>query len=128
MLQLLIADASEALRLGLRMIFSIDPQQINVVAEASSVIDLLQLTHTHRPDVIIVDGDMAGFDTALSQMSEQCRDCALIVLTMQTNPEFKRIMLQSGATCCLEKRASPDELLKVIHRVRLSKMTLPLAA
>lgn len=128
MLQLLIADASEALRLGLRMIFSIDPQQINVVAEASSVIDMLQLAHAHRPDVIIVDGDMAGFDLALSQISERCRECALIVLTMQTNPEFKRTMLQFGATCCLEKRASPDELLKVIHQVRLSKMALPLAA
>ena len=128
MLQLLIADASEALRLGLRMIFSLDPQQINVVAEASSVIDLLQLAHTHRPDVIIADGDMAGFDLALSQIGERCRDCAVIVLTMQTHPEFKRTMLQLGAICCLEKRASPQELLNAIHLVSQIKSALPLAA
>lgn len=50
MIRLLIADASDALRIGLRMIFSLDPQHITIVAEESRANEVLHSAQLYCPD------------------------------------------------------------------------------
>jgi DNA-binding NarL/FixJ family response regulator len=128
MIRLLIADASEALRIGLRMIFSLDPQRISIVAEESNAQCVLQSAQLHRANVVIIDGDFEDADTIIPRLSKSCKLSALIVLTMKTDPQIKQYMHDLGASLCIEKRASPQELLNCMRDIAEPAIPLPLAA
>lgn len=128
MIRLLIVDASEALRIGLRMVFSLNPQQITVVAEESCATKALSAAHTYRPDIIIIDGDLDGVEAVMAKLFEQCRLSALIVLTMETDPLHKQLFYALGASACIEKRSSPQELLNYVQKIAQATQTLPIAA
>jgi DNA-binding NarL/FixJ family response regulator len=115
--RLLIADASTALRIGLRMIFGLD-STIEIAAEASSADELQQLAFETQPHVVVFDADMQGIDTAIRFIIRALPKCQLIALTMQTSSQFQSHILGIGATACIEKRASPLELLDAVQSAR----------
>ena len=128
MIRLLIADASEALRIGLRMIFSLDPQHITVVAEESCAERALSAAYNHHPDIIIIDGDLAGVEDVMTTLAARCQRAGLIVLTMKTNPLHIQHFYNLGASACIEKRTSPQELLNYVREIAQGIHNLPLAA
>ena len=128
MIRLLIADASEALRIGLRMIFSLDPQHISIVAEESNAHCVLSSAQLYLPDVVIIDGDFEDADIIIARLAKVCKLSALIVLTMKTDPHVKQYMRELGASLCIEKRTSPQELLNCIHDIAEPTTALPIAA
>ena len=128
MMRLLIADASDALRIGLRMIFSLDPQHIIIVAEESCANAVLNSARLYRPDMIIIDGDLEGAQPIIQRIAKLPGLLALIVLTMNTDPLIKQRMGDDGASICIEKRASPQELLNYVRAVVHANLAVPLAA
>ncbi len=63
--RLLIADASTALRIGLRMIFGLD-SSIEISAEAASADELQNQAFETQPHVVVFDADMPGIDAGHS--------------------------------------------------------------
>ena len=128
MIRLLIADASDALRIGLRMIFSLDPQHITIVAEESRANEVLHSAQLYCPDVIIIDGDLEGVQSVIQRISKLPGLLALVVLTMNTDPRIKQQMCDNGASTCIEKRASPQELLNFVRAIMHKHLAVPFAA
>ena len=88
----------------------------------------LSAAHTYRPDIIIIDGDLDGVEAVMAKLFEQCRLSALIVLTMETDPLHKQLFYALGASACIEKRSSPQELLNYVQKIAQATQTLPIAA
>jgi DNA-binding NarL/FixJ family response regulator len=115
--RLLIADASSALRLGLRMIFGLD-ETLTVSAEAATSDELEQMALQTQPHVIVFDADMPGVDRAIRFILRGLPKCQLVGLTMQTSAQFHGYVMEMGAFACIEKRASPMELLEAVQSAR----------
>jgi DNA-binding NarL/FixJ family response regulator len=115
--RLLIADASDALRLGLRMIFSLDPS-VSIVADLDCADALRDYVCALRPDVVVYDADMAGADRVIDATRLDAPDTVWLALTMQTSDRFRALVIEQGASACIEKRASPLELLDAFEQHR----------
>lgn len=115
--RLLIADASDALRLGLRMIFSLDPT-VSIVADLDCAEALRDYVCALRPDVVVYDADMPGADTVIAATRLDAPNAIWLALTMQTSDRFRALVIAQGASTCIEKRASPLELLDAFEQYR----------
>jgi DNA-binding NarL/FixJ family response regulator len=120
--RLLIADDSEALRIGLRMIFGLD-RTLDITAETGSADEMETLALHTRPHVIVFDADMSGADRSVSEILRHLPECRIIALTMQTNAGFHQFLRELGVTAVIETRASPLELLDAVQAAR---KTIPL--
>ncbi len=117
--RLLIADSSAALRMGMRMIFGLD-EQIYITAEAGSADELERLALETQPQIVVFDADMDGVERAVRAVVRALPGCKPVALTMQTSSHFHAHVLSLGATACIEKRASPLELLDAVQDARRS--------
>ena len=125
MIRLMIVEASEALRIGLRMIFSLD-HHLKIVAETQSATSALLLAGEHTPDVIVLDVDMPDGDWTLQKLVASHPYCRIVVLTIRPGREDYRHVMNLGAFACIEKRSSPQELLNAVERA--SSLSQPEAA
>ena len=78
--------------------------------------------------MIIIDGDLEGAQPVIQRIAKLPGLLALIVLTMNTDPLIKQRMRDDGASICIEKRASPQELLNYVHAVVHANLAVPFAA
>ncbi|NJM40874.1 MAG: response regulator transcription factor [Anaerolineae bacterium] len=118
MIRLMIVEASEALSIGLRMIFSID-RHLKIVAETQSATSALLLAGEHVPDVVVLDVDMPDGDWALQKLVASHPYCRIVVLTIRPGREEHRHLMHLGAFACVEKRSSPQELLNAVAQASL---------
>ena len=118
MVRLMIVEASEALYIGLRMIFSLD-RQLDIVAETKSAASALLLAGEHIPDVIVLDVDMPDGDWTLQKLVASHPYCRIVVLTIRPGREDQRNLMHLGAFACVEKRSSPQELLNAVAQASL---------
>lgn len=114
MARLMLVEASEALRIGLSMIFSLD-KSLEVVAETDTADDVMQLVTRHSPDVVVLDVDMREGDDTLTQLSCVFPDLRIVVLTIRPGHADHQRLLEMGAFACIEKRASPQDLLNAVQ-------------
>ncbi len=72
-----------------------------------------------RPDVALLDLTMprVGGMKALQEMTRNCRETQVLVLTMHDDPAYLRSALAAGASGYLLKRAVDAELLAAIRAV-----------
>jgi two-component system, NarL family, response regulator NreC len=108
-----IADDHAVVRKGLRLLVDADPG-LHVVAEAGTVPDALRMARAHRPHVLILDLNMPGV-RSLPAIPEFVERTAVVVLTMQNDPEFARTALQAGALGYVLKEAADTELVDAIR-------------
>lgn len=118
MIRLMIVEASEALSIGLRMIFSLD-RHLKIVAETQSATSALLLAGEHMPDVIVLDVDMPDGDWTLQKLVASHPYCRIVVLTIRPGREEHRHLMYLGAFACIEKRSSPQELLNAVSRASM---------
>jgi DNA-binding NarL/FixJ family response regulator len=118
MIRLMIVEASEALRIGLRMIFSLD-RHLTIVAETQSASSALLLAGEHIPDVVILDVDMPDGDWTLQKLVASHPYCRIVVLTIRPGREDQRNLMHLGAFACVEKRSSPQELINAVSRAAM---------
>jgi DNA-binding NarL/FixJ family response regulator len=118
MIRLMIVEASEALSIGLKMIFSLD-RHLKIVAETQSATSALLLAGEHIPDVIVLDVDMPDGDWTLQKLVASHPYCRIVVLTIRPGREEHRHLMYLGAFACIEKRSSPQELLNAVSRASM---------
>jgi two-component system response regulator NreC len=111
-----IADDHTVVRQGLRLLID-NEEGLQVVAEAGNVPDAERLTRAHRPSVLVLDLNMPGGSSleAIPRLREHSPDTAIVVLTMQDDPEFARQALRTGALGFVLKEAADEELLQAIR-------------
>jgi two-component system response regulator NreC len=112
-ISIVLADDHEVVRAGLRLLLQ-NEDGMHVVGEAGDVPGALRLVETRRPDVLVLDLNLRG-SPSLSAIATVKDACAVVVLTMQSDPVFAREALQAGARAYVLKEAAGAELVTAVR-------------
>ncbi|HWT22358.1 MAG TPA: response regulator transcription factor, partial [Solirubrobacteraceae bacterium] len=115
-IDIVLADDHAMVRSGLRMLLEAEPD-FRIVAEAGDVETALAYTREHRPRVLLLDVNMRGAPSlpAIPDILEASSDTAIVVLTMQDDPDYARWALTSGASGYVLKEAAEAELVEAVR-------------
>jgi len=118
MIRVSIVDDHELVRTGIIRILG-DVSDIEVVAEASSGEEAVQMVKSHRPDVVLMDVNMPGIGgiEATRKLTQIYPDLKVIVVTIHVDDPFPSRMLQAGAVGYLTKGCAVDEMVNAIREV-----------
>ena len=112
-IDIVLADDHEVVRAGLRLLLQ-GEEGLHVIGEAGNVPDALRLVELRHPDVLVLDLNMPG-PSSLTAIAEVKDTCAVVVLTMQSDPAFAREALQAGARAYVLKEAAGAELVTAVR-------------
>ena len=120
MIRVLVADDQALVRGGFTVLLDNDPG-IEVVGEASTGQQAVDLVARHHPDVVLMDirmPDMDGIE-ATRRITEDpsCESTRVLVLTTFDLDEYVFEALRAGASGFLLKDTQPTELLNAIQVV-----------
>ncbi len=107
---LMLVDDHSVVRLGLKAYFATLPD-IQVVAEAASGKEALELAARHAPDVVLMDLIMPGMDgvEATQLVKKASPRTQVIVLTSHHDDEHIFPAIRAGALSYLLKDIDPDD-------------------
>ena len=114
--RVLIVDDHEVVRRGLRGMLS-GERDLWVVGEAADGGEALAVCRRERPDVVLMDVRMPGMDglEATRAIKGELPRTAVLVVTMQEDPDYLYEALRAGASGYLLKDASRTELLRAVR-------------
>lgn len=118
MLKVFIVDDHDLVRLGIRGILD-GVGDIQVVGEAGTGEDAIDLIDTTKPDVVLMDIKMPGMGglEATRQMLRKRQSYKIIVLTTCDQEPYPSRLLQAGAAGYLTKDCSAEEMVTAIRKV-----------
>lgn len=125
-IRLLVVDDHQAFRLGLVAIVNEYPD-LEVVAEAGTATQAIELCRTCHPDVVLMDlrlPGMSGVEATLA-IRKEFPQCRIIVITTYDGDEDIYRALQSGAQGYLLKDMSKEELVDAIRTVHAGECRIP---
>nr|WP_239062356.1 response regulator transcription factor [Streptomyces sp. SID13031] len=126
-----MADDQKLIRSGFRVLVNSAPD-LEVVAEAANGQEAIELAHSERADVILMDIRMPVLDglAATRQIiaDESLAGVRVLILTTFEVDEYVFEAIRAGASGFLGKGAEPEELINAIHTVaRGDALLSPLA-
>ncbi|MBL7077426.1 MAG: response regulator transcription factor [Kiritimatiellae bacterium] len=116
---LFLADDHAMFRKAMRIFLEQQPD-LNIVGEAGTGEETLELLDTCRPDLLLLDislPDIPGTVVARRAL-KHFPELLVIVLTMHQEEYYAQDMIRLGVKGFVLKRSTGDELLEAIHRVR----------
>jgi DNA-binding NarL/FixJ family response regulator len=121
-MQILLADNQPQVRFGLSVLLEHQPG-IEIIGEAANARDLLALSQTSCPDLILLDWRLPKMQTAdlLAHLREICPSATVIVLSGR--PEARRAALDAGADGFVGKYELPEKLLAAINECPCAQET-----
>lgn len=121
----LLVDDHSVVRMGLKAYFATLPD-IQVIGEASSGDEAVQLAAQYAPDVVVMDLIMPGTDgvEATRKVKKTSPRTQVIVLTSYHDDEHIFPAIRAGALSYLLKDIDPDDLADAIRRARKGEATL----
>jgi DNA-binding NarL/FixJ family response regulator len=127
-IRLLIVDDHFVVRLGLASALNLEPD-MEVVAEAKTGAEAVELFARHRPDVVIMDYQLPGMNGAEATAAIRSRfpDARVVVLSVYKGEEDVHRAVQAGASGYLPKSGEPDELLAAIRALHAGGRYFPKA-
>jgi len=114
-IRMLVADDHEVVRTGLASLL-VDTD-IEIVAEAGSGQEEIDLATEHRPDVVLLDirmPDMDGLD-ALERIRRVLPDVKVVMLSTYDNPTYVARAVALGASDYVLKGACRQDILNTIR-------------
>jgi len=115
-MKILLVDDHALFRAGLRALIDAQPDMA-VVGEATDGRELLECVTQLKPDVVLLDIVMPGFNgiEAIRRLRDQMPHSQIVVVSMHATEEYVVSALQAGALSYLLKDAPPKELIKAIQ-------------
>jgi DNA-binding NarL/FixJ family response regulator len=120
-----LVDDHELVRTGFRMILQ-QQADIEIVGEAGSAEEGLQMIRALQPDVALIDVHMPGMSGVelTERMVRAKLPTQIIILTVVEDARFPKRLLDAGALGYLTKVCTSDELLAAIHQVAAGRRYL----
>jgi DNA-binding NarL/FixJ family response regulator len=117
-LRLLIADDHPAFRAGLRLLLE-SLGDVEVVGEAATGAEVVELAVEHRPDVVVMDLQMpeVGGIEATRAIVARAPGVSVLVLTMFEDEDSVFAALRAGARGYVLKGAGQEELARAIRAI-----------
>lgn len=118
MTKLLLCDDHRLVRAGLRRVLE-DTPGMDVVAEAGSGEEALELLRQHEPDVLLMDVNMPGMGglEATRRILQRYPSIKIIAVSMHMEEPYPSRLLSAGARGYISKDAAADEVVSAIRRV-----------
>jgi DNA-binding NarL/FixJ family response regulator len=123
--RILLADDHQIMREGLKALLGKHPS-MEVIAEAQTGIEALELARKERPDVVVMDiamPDINGIE-ATRQLKSELADIKIIALSMHSDRRFVSEILKAGASAYVLKQAAFEDLEKAIKAAMLNRTFL----
>jgi len=124
-IRILMADDHVILRQGTIALLRKE-QDLEVIGEASTGQEAIELAHRLKPDVVIMDVRMpvlSGVE-ATRQICSGLSEIKIIVLTAHNDDQYVYSAFEAGASGYLLKTAPVSELIKAIHQVHQGEASL----
>ena len=117
--RVLIVDDHELVREGIAAMLE-GVEEVQLVGEARTGREALEVARRELPDVILMDVRMPDMDglEATRRIKEERSRTAVIVLTMHENPAYLREAVRAGAAGYLLKDVSREELLDAVKQIQ----------
>ena len=117
-LRVLIADDHPLFRKGMRALLTVTPE-IEVVGEAATGQETIELAATLQPEVIIMDLQMPGVNgiEATRQILQVSPHIRILVVTLFEDDESVFTALRAGARGYILKDAKEEEMVRAIRAV-----------
>lgn len=117
--RILIVDDHRLLRAGLKTLLNSDPN-LEVVGEATSGEEALNVVQETKPDVVLMDLAMPGMDglEATRRLVQMVPNIRVLVMTMHEDSELMKECVRAGAKGYIIKRAAESELVDAIYAVQ----------
>lgn len=117
-IRILIVDDHPLMRKGLTQLLAMEAD-MQVVAEAASGAEALTQVAAHRPDLVILDLNMAGMsgiDTLKALRDAGCQ-ARIVMHTVSDNQEDVTRALRAGADGYLLKDMEPESLIDAVREI-----------
>lgn len=123
MVRVLIADDHAIIREGLRQVLAANPA-IEVVGDAASGNEALELLEKHNPHLLILDLSMPGRSgiELIKHIRAAHPRTVILVLSMYKEEQFAVRAIRAGASGYLSKECAGAELLSAVMRIVGGKM------
>ena len=118
MIRVLLADDHALVRAGIRSLLNA-MNEVEVVAEASSGEEAIELAASSHPDVVLMDIAMKGITglEAAARMRSRNPEVRVVILSMHSGEEYVLQALRAGAAGYLLKDAATGELELALRSV-----------
>lgn len=130
LIRLMLVDDHDVVRTGLKT-FLETQEGFQVVAEANSGLQALELVPQTHPDIVVMDITMPHMDglEATRRLKALYPDCLVLALTVHEDKQYFFEMLLAGASGYVTKQAAAEELVTAIRSVASGNIYLqpPLA-
>lgn len=116
--RILIVDDHEVVRLGLRALLA-EQRDFDVIGEAASAQEAIEMTRVHRPDVVLMDIRMPGKNgiDACQEIKDLWPKVHVIMLTSYAEDEMLFDAISAGAAGYVLKQVGSAELIRAIQCV-----------
>ena len=117
-IRVLVVDDHPMVREGLRSM--LEGSEVEVVAEAGTAAAAVEAAEQDRPDVILLDIELADGDGlgVLAEITSRMPDTRVLIVTMHDESRLVRRAIEAGAAGYVLKGVSRRELLAAIRAVR----------
>ncbi len=117
-IRILLADDHKLVRAGMRSLLK-DVAEVDVIAEASTGREAIDLVEKHQPDIVLMDIAMSGLNglDAAEHIIKTHPHCKVIILSMHSVKEYVVKALQIGVKGYLIKDSATCELEDALRAV-----------
>jgi DNA-binding NarL/FixJ family response regulator len=124
-IKVMIVDDHNLVREGLRAVFD-QGDEVDVIGEAGSGEEAIEMVDKLKPDVILMDISMPGMNgiQATKVIRDSHPDAKIVILTMLDQEGYVYEAIKAGATGYMLKSTSSDELVNAIQTVYEGKALL----
>ena len=114
MIDLILADNNELIRVGLRTIFK--GTDVQVIGEASTADELLSQVHSFLPDVVLIDytSDEFNIDVIPKVLSE-CKSVKFVAITPDQSAQTIIHAVRSGVISHIKKNCDFQEIIDSVR-------------
>ncbi len=125
MIRVLVADDHHLVRQGLRALLQTYPE-VEVIGEASTGQEAIELTEKLQPDVVVMDLSMPRLDgvQAATRILDLNLPTQVVIVSMHADTGIIHGLVRSGVKGYLLKDALVDELLLAIRSAQAGKLYL----
>lgn len=125
-IRVLVVDDHKVVRKGLRIFFSVT-EDVEVVGEATNGAQAIELTATHRPDVVLMDLKMPVMDgpTAIEEIRKRFPEVQVVALTSFHDDSLAHQALDAGAIGYVFKDADEEELISAVRMAGKGRGVIP---
>jgi two-component system response regulator NreC len=125
-ISVLLVDDHAMFRAGIKALLE-QEGRVNVIGEASSGDEAVDLVRKLKPDVVVMDLSMPGSNglEATRRIAALELDTSVLVLTVHAEEEYLVPVVEAGASGYLTKTSADTDLLEAIKVVARGQVFLP---